>query len=213
MRNKAVIKALIKATTTFVVLLAFVFGYFAKSLGWFAKNDTVKAGGALVSVDGVSVEITQINSANGEVNEDALSVSFSQLYPGKTVSVIIEVTCYKEVPSLTVSLVAPQNCETPVKSDNKNFYLGSQIILSSLSYNGAPLEVDAVGKSLFSATPEEDWGITKEKTPTDIEIHTISPLAVGKHEFIFQFTFYNAPYNQNVLKNFGEICYREFQIK
>ena len=217
MRNKVVVGAIIKTVVAFVVLLVLIFGYFANSLGWFAKNENVKGGGLSVSVEGIRVEITQISSVGGVVDNDSLAVAFSDLCPGDTVTVSVEITCYKELETFTMSLCAPQGCETPVQSEGKNYYFGSQILLSSVLYNGESLSIDAVGKSLMSNTPENDWGVTEELIPTDIAIHTIAPLTVGKHYFDFQFTFYNAPYNQNVLKNFGhgenQECYREIFIK
>lgn len=216
MRNKVVISALIKTATTFIVLVALVFGYFANSLGWFAKNDKVDSNGISVSVEGILVEITQINSVGGVVDNDSLTVAFSDLCPGDTVTVSLEITCYKKVDSFSVSLCAPQGCEIPVQSEGKNYYFGSQIILSSVLYNGDSLGIDAVGKSLMSQLPEDGWGVSEELVPTDIAIHSLAPLTIGKHVFDFQFTFYNAPYNQNVLKNFGQngnqVCYREIKI-
>lgn len=217
MRNKVVVNAIIKTAVMFTVLCTLIFGYFATSFGWFAKNESVKGSGISVSVEGISVEITQISSAGGVVDNDSLLVAFSNLCPGDTVTVSVEITCYKELESLSVSLCAPQGCETPVQSEGKNYYFGSQIIMSSVLYNGEALGIDAVGKSLMSNEPENGWGVTGELVPTDIAIRSVAPLTVGKHYFDFQFTFYNAPYNQNVLKNFGQdesqVCYREISIE
>jgi hypothetical protein len=217
MKTNALTGAIIKTALTFIVLVVLIVGYLSSSFGWFAKNDSVKGSGISVSVEGISVEITQISSAGGVVDNDSLSVAFSNLCPGDTVTVSVEITCYKELESLSVSLCAPQGCETPVQSEGKNYYFGSQIIMSSVLYNGEALGIDAVGKSLMSNEPENGWGVTGELVPTDIAIHSVAPLTVGKHYFDFQFTFYNAPYNQNVLKNFGQdesqVCYREISIE
>jgi hypothetical protein len=84
-------------------------------------------------------------------------------------------------------------------------------------FEGSSLSVNALNKSLLSKTPDSDWGTTQNLIPTDIEICTLNSLAVGTYTVELEFTFYNAPYNQNVLKNFGkeegQTCYRIFQIK
>lgn len=217
MQNKALISALIKTVSLFLILLALIFGYLASSFGWFAKNDDVNANGNIITAEGVKVEITQVDSVGGVVNNENLSINFSGLFPGDTVSSIVEITCYREVESLSIILSAPQGCETPVISGEKKYYFGSQILLSSVSLNGNVLNINAVGKSLLSNTPESDWGTTENKIPTDIEIYTFSSLNIGTYTIKLDFTFYNASYSQNVLKNFGlqdgQICYRLFQIK
>jgi hypothetical protein len=194
-----------------------VFAYFATSFGWFANNNNVNANGNVVTADGVVAEITQVNSVGGIANNEDLSLKFERIFPGDTVSAIIDITCYKQINSLTMGLSAPIGCETPIVSEGKNYYFGSQIIMSSVLYNGEALGIDAVGKSLMSNEPENGWGVTGELVPTDIAIRSVAPLTVGKHYFDFQFTFYNAPYNQNVLKNFGQdesqVCYREISIE
>jgi hypothetical protein len=131
-------------------------------------------------------------------------------------SAIIDITCYKQINSLTMGLSAPIGCETPIVSEGKNYYFGSQIIISSATFNGVDLETPSLGKSLFSSTPETDWGIEEEKAPTDIDICTLTNLNVGTYTLVINFTFYNAPYSQNQLKDFGlngETCYRLFKIK
>jgi hypothetical protein len=216
MRNKVVVNAIIKTAVMFTVLCALIFGYFATSFGWFAKNESVNGSGISVSVEGIGVEITQISSAGGVVDNDSLSVAFSNLCPGDTVTVSVEITCYKELESLSVSLCAPQGCETPVQSEGKNYYFGSEILISSVYYNNSPLTIDAVGKSLLSTSPGAVWGTTDIIVPQDIELYTFSPMEIGTHIFTIEFTFYNASYNQNVLKNFGVneggLCYREFKF-
>ena len=215
MRDKAIVSAYIKTAITFIALIVLVFGYFATSFGWFATNKDVSANGNVVTADGIAVEITQVNSVGGVVNNEDLTLKFERLFPNDTVSAIIEITCYKQINLLTIGLYAPQGCETPIVNQGKNYYFGSQIIISSLAFNGESLESSVIGKSLFSSTPESDWGLTEEKIPTDIDIFTFTNLNVGTYTVVIDFTFYNAPYSQNQLKDFGlngETCYRLFKI-
>lgn len=216
MKDKAIFRAVIRTVVIFIVLLIAIFGYFSTSLGWFAKNDKTNLNGANLGVEGINVEITQISSVEGVV-DDQMNVTFGNLSPGDTVSINVEISCYKEIPSLTVVISAPTGCEVPISSQGKNYYFGSEILISSITYNNQPLAIDAVGKSLLSTNPGEIWGTTENIVPLDIEIKTITPLKVGVHVFTIQFTFYNAPYNQNILKNFGldaqSVCYREFQFR
>ena len=89
-------------------------------------------------------------------------------------------------------------------------------MITGFTYNGNAVNTEAIGKSLMSSAPEDCWGTTQLLTPTDIALHSLSSLSVGEHVFSIDFTFYNAPYSQNVLKDFGktdnQICYREFKI-
>jgi hypothetical protein len=215
MQDKAVFRAVIKTIIIFIVLLIAIFGYFATSFGWFAKNTDVGVEGITVAVDGISVEIVQVSSVGGVV-DDTLAVDFENLTPGEKVSVDITINCYKKVPSLKLFISAPAGCEIPIQSEGKNYYFGSEILISSVYYNNSPLTIDAVGKSLLSTSPGAVWGTTDIIVPQDIELYTFSPMEIGTHIFTIEFTFYNASYNQNVLKNFGVneggLCYREFKF-
>jgi hypothetical protein len=215
MQDKAVFRAVIKTIIIFIVLLIAIFGYLASSFGWFAKNTDVGAEGITVAVDGISVEIVQVSSVGGIV-DDTLAVDFENLTPGAKVSVDITINCYKKVPSLKLFISAPAGCEIPIQSEGKNYYFGSEILISSVYYNNSPLTIDAVGKSLLSTSPGAVWGTTDIIVPQDIELYTFSPMEIGTHIFTIEFTFYNASYNQNVLKNFGVneggLCYREFKF-
>jgi hypothetical protein len=215
MQDKAVFRAVIKTIIIFIVLLIAIFGYFATSFGWFAKNTDVGVEGITVAVDGISVEIVQVSSVGGVV-DDTLAVDFENLTPGEKVSVDITINCYKKVPSLKLFISAPAGCEIPIQSEGKNYYFGSEILISSVYYNNSPLTIDAVGKSLLSTYPGAVWGTTDIIVPQDIELYTFSPMEIGTHIFTIEFTFYNASYNQNVLKNFGVneggVCYREFKF-
>ncbi len=215
MQDKAVFRAVIKTIIIFIVLLMAIFGYLASSFGWFAKNTDVDAEGITVAVDGISVEIVQVSSVGGVV-DDTLAVDFENLTPGAKVSVNITINCYKKVPSLKLFISAPAGCEIPIQSEGKNYYFGSEILISSVYYNNSPLTIDAIGKSLLSTSPGAVWGTTENIVPQDIELYTFSPIEIGTHIFTIEFTFYNAFYNQNVLKNFGVneggLCYREFKF-
>lgn len=216
MKTKALTGAIIKTASTFIVLVALIVGYLSYSFGWFAKNDNVKGGGLGISAQDASVEITKITSEGGVVKTNQLAVDFNDIIPGDSVTVVITVTCYKELPSLQIDISAPSGCETPVVDNGLYYYLGSQILITEFTYNGTALNVDAVGKSLMASSPEDGWGTTQTLTPVDITLHSLSPLTVGEHVFSLKFTFYNAPYEQNILKDFGktpgQICYREFRI-
>lgn len=215
MQDKAVFRAVLKTTIAFIVLLIAIFGYLASSFGWFAKNTDVGAEGITVAVDGISVEIVQVSSVGGIV-DDTLAVDFENLTPGSKVSVDITINCNKTLPSLKLFISAPAGCEIPIRSEGKNYYFGSEILISSVYYNNSPLTIDAVGKSLLSTSPGAVWGTTENIVPQDIELYTFSPMEIGAHVFTIEFTFYNASYNQNVLKNFGVnesgLCYREFKF-
>lgn len=217
MRNKAFVGALIKTISTFIVLFALTFGYIAHSFGWFASNEDADANGSSITADNVKVEITQVDSVGGVSNNDDLSISFLDMFPGDTVSAIIDITCYQDINSLTITLSAPDGCEKPIVSEDKNYYFGSQIIISKVLYNGGELTVNAKNKTLLNDTPQNDWGVTQSIVPTDIEICTLNSLSKGTYSLELQFTFYNADYNQDVLKNFGKIgdetCYRVIKIK
>lgn len=218
MLNKATLSAIIKTASTFLVLLAVVFALCAKSFGWFAENKDVDATGMSVGVEGIKVEISRVESSDGTVTTNqGFAVAFKEICPGDTVKVKITVSCYKQLEALSISLDAPENCETPVTVDGNNYYFGSQIIISSFTYNGTAVSNSAVGKSLFGDTPESDWGTTEQLTPTSIDLYSFAPLTVGDHVFEIEFTFFNASYNQNVLKDFGktegQICYRQFKIQ
>ena len=215
MQDKAVFRAVLKTIIIFIVLLIAIFGYLASSFGWFAKNTNVNAEGITVAVDGISVEIVQVSSVGGIV-DDTLAVDFENLTPGEKVSVDITINCYKKVPSLKLFISAPAGCEIPIQSEGKNYYFGSEILISSVYYNNSLLTIDAVGKSLLSTSPGAVWGTTDIIVPQDIELYVFSPMEIGTHIFTIEFTFYNASYNQNVLKNFGVnesgLCYREFKF-
>ena len=213
MQDKAVLRAVLKTIIAFIVLLIAIFGYLATSFGWFAKNTDVSAKGITVAIDGIRVEIVQVSSVGGIV-DDTLAVDFENLTPGAKVSVDITIKCNKTLPSLKLFISAPTGCEIPIQSEGKNYYFGSEILISSVYYNNSPLTIDAVGKSLLSTNPGAVWGTTENIVPQDIELYTFSPMEIGTHVFTIEFTFYNASYNQNVLKNFGVngsgLCYREF---
>ena len=215
MQDKAVFRAVIKTIIIFILLLIAIFGYLASSFGWFAKNTDVGAEGITVAVDGISVEIVQVSGVGGVV-DDTLAVDFENLTPGEEVSVDITINCYKKVPYLKLFISAPSGCEIPIQSEGKNYYFGSEILISSVYYNNSPLTIDAVEKSLLSTYPGAVWETTDIIVPQDIELYTFSPMEIGTHIFTIEFTFYNASYNQNVLKNFGVneggLCYREFKF-
>ena len=216
MGQKAIIGAIIKTASTFVVLVALIVGYFSYSFGWFAQNESVKGNGMMVTPPEIEVAITQITSAGGEVKMEQLAVDFNEMLPGDVVTTTITITCYKQMQNLSISLLAPTGCETPVVVSGAYYYFGSQMLVSKVKYNGQSVNSSAVGKSLMSSTPEADWGTVQQLTPSDIDLCSITPLTIGEHIIEIEFTFYNAPYSQNQLKDFGktegQICYREFKI-
>ena len=216
MNTKTLMGAIIKTASTFIVLVALIVGYLSYSFGWFAENDNTKGSGIGISPQDASVEITKVTSEGGEVKMNQFAVDFNDMIPGDVATVHITITCYKELPMLHIGLEAPSGCEVPIQNNDLYYYMGSQILITEFSYNGTAINTDAVGKSLMTSIPEDGWETTQLLTPTDIDLYSLSPLSVGEHVFSIKFTFYNAPYEQNILKDFGkidgQICYREFRI-
>lgn len=216
--KRSLTRAVCLFALSFVMLMASVFTYMGTAFGWFSSNKSVGANGANIDVSLLDVKaeikIADRDSQKGQVDENG-NISFINLRPGDTVCVELTLTNNSDRElKADFSLLAPVGCETPVISEGKYYYLGSQLRIKEVSFSGEI--VSQTGEMyLLSAA----WGETTEaKAPVGLSLHTGATLpaktAAGSEArtFAVTFEFVNADFDQSILQNFGEAegqtCYR-----
>ena len=200
MIKKVSVKQAISCIAVFCLLIAAILVLLnnTMSLGWFASNDRVNATDMQTIIKGTDIEVAYYYKT---VTMDDYSEMTSPeqmiagLMPGDVVSIKVEYT-NKDDKSFSLSpyLDYEDGFETPIISEEKYYYLSSQ-----LTVNDIPLLDGAV----------DDVYFTEEQTPTDIYFDHIESLTPGETEILeFTITFIELDKDQNIYQDFKSNCIR-----
>lgn len=200
MIKKASVKQATSCIAVFCLLIAAILVLLSNttSLGWFSSNDRVNASNMQTTIKGTNIEVAYYYKT---VTMDDYSEMTSPeqmiagLMPGDVVSIKVEYTNNDDKSfSLSPYLDYEDGFETPIISEEKYYYISSQLIV-----NDIPLLDGAV----------DDVYFTEEQTPTDIYFDHIEALTPGETEILeFTITFVELDKDQNIYQDFKSKCIR-----